>query len=211
MLPVCEEQRDALRHVKLFVPVWLVSFWGHVLPVREHHSDALRDVELFVPVWLVSFWGHMHSDDDERPLCVAYVFSVVFHRHFGVGEVLVVSSKSEVLPERLDPLREFVHAHAHRCSHLHVLLPARENPQRLPLLHPHHNHYDYNHSHDDYDNHDYDNHDYDNHDHHDYHHNNCCDDFDYVGCVSCGEVPCEFFSWMCECACSFVGLFQFDF
>ena len=52
MLPVCEEQRDALRHVELFVSVWLVSFWGHVLSFREHHSDALRDVELFVSVWL---------------------------------------------------------------------------------------------------------------------------------------------------------------
>ena len=97
-----------------------------------------------------------------------------------------------------------MHAHAHRCSYLHVLLPARENPKRLPLLHPHHDHYD-NHYHNDHYHNDYDNY------HYDYHHNNCCDDFDYVGCVSCGEVPCEFFSWMCECACSFVGLFQFDF
>ena len=98
MLPVCEEQRDALRHVKLFVPVWLVSFWGHVLPVREHHSDALRDVELFVPVWLVSFWGHVQSDDDEHPLRVAYFFAVVLHGHFSERALLVVSSESEVLP-----------------------------------------------------------------------------------------------------------------
>ena len=56
MLPVCEEQCDALRDVELFVSVWLVSFWGHVLSFREHHSDALRDVELFVPVRLVSLW-----------------------------------------------------------------------------------------------------------------------------------------------------------
>ena len=164
----------------------------------------------------------MHSDDDKRPLRYADFFSLVLHRHSGVGEVLVVSSKSEVLPERLDPLREFVHAHAHRCSHLHVLLPARKNSQRLPLLRPHSdnyydNHYYHDHDHDDYDhdyNHshdDYHHHDYDYHDYYDYYHNNCYDDHNYVGCVPCGEVPCEFFSWMCECACSFVGLFQFDF
>ena len=98
MLPVCEEQCDALRHVELFVPVWLVSFWGHVLSFREHHSDALRDVELFVPVRLVALWEHVQSDDDERPLRVSHVFSVVFHRHSSVGSLLVVSSKSEVLP-----------------------------------------------------------------------------------------------------------------
>ena len=40
----------------------------------------------------------------------------------------------------MDTLRECVHAHAHRCPYLHILLPARENPQRLPLLHPHHDH-----------------------------------------------------------------------
>ena len=98
MLSVCEEQCDALRDVELFVPVWLVSFWGHVLSFREHHSDALRDVELFVPVRLVALWEHVQSDDDERPLRVSHVFSVVFHRHSSVGSLLVVSSKSEVLP-----------------------------------------------------------------------------------------------------------------
>ena len=94
----------------------------------------------------------MHSDNDERPLRVAHVFSIVLHRHSSVGEVLVVSSESEVLPERLDPFREFVHAHAHRRSRLHVLLPARKNPKRLPLLHPHHDHDDHHHYHrcDDY-------------------------------------------------------------
>ena len=149
----------------------------------------------------------MQSDDDERPLRVAHVFAIMLHRHSSERALLVVSSESEVLSERLDPLRKFVHAHAHRCSHLHVLLPARENPQRLPLLHPHHDHYYY---------HDHDNHYYHYYDHSYYYYyyyyyynnnNNCCDDFDYVGCVSCGEVPCEFFGWVCECACSFVGFF----
>ena len=36
-----------------------------------------------------------------------------------------------------------MHAHAHRCSHLHVFLPARKNSQRLPLLHPHCDHHNY--------------------------------------------------------------------
>ena len=97
MLPVCEEQCDALRHVELFVPVRLVSFWGYVLSFREHHSDALRDVELFVPVWLVSFGEHVQSDDDERPLRVSHVFSFVLHRHSSERALLVVSSESEVL------------------------------------------------------------------------------------------------------------------
>ena len=111
-----------------------------------------------------------------------------------------------------------MHAQAHRCSHLHVLLPARENPQRLPLLHPHHHHYYYHdhhnhndHNHDDsYHNYYYHDTNHDNLDHDDYYHY-CCDDDNYVGCVSSREVPCEFFGWMCECACSFVGFFWFDF
>ena len=182
MLPVCEEQRDALRHVKLFVPVRLVSFWGHVLSFREHHSDALRDVELFVPVWLVSFWEHVQSDDDERPLRYADFFSLVFHRHSSERALLVVSSESEVLPERLGALREFVHSYAHCCSYLHVFLPARAHPQRLPLLHPHHD--DYNYCSDDY---------YDGEHHYDHGWRCCfydydcgwCDDYD-CGCFSAG-------------------------
>ena len=97
MLPVCEEQRDALRHVELFVSVWLVSFWGHVLSFREHHSDALRDVELFVPVRLDAFGEHVHSDDDKRPLRYAHVFAIMLHRHSSERALLVVSSESEVL------------------------------------------------------------------------------------------------------------------
>ena len=101
-----------------------------------------------------------------------------------------------------------MHAYAHCCSHLHVFLPARENPQRLPLLHPHHNHYDYHdhdyHYHNDHNHNDYD---YHSHDDYDYYHDNCYDDHNYVGCVSCGAVPCECFGRMCECACSFVGFF----
>ena len=54
----------------------------------------------------------MQSDDYERALCVADVFAVVQQRYSSVGAVLVVSSESEDLPERLDALREFVQAHA---------------------------------------------------------------------------------------------------
>ena len=69
-----------------------------MLPFCEHHSDALRDVELFVPVWLDALWEHVQSDDDERPLRVAHVFSIVLHRHSSERAVLVVSSENEVLP-----------------------------------------------------------------------------------------------------------------
>ena len=84
--------------------------------------------------------------------------------------MLVVSSESEDLPKRLDAHRQYVQAHAHRNSHVHVFVPAGTHPARHPLLHPHHNH---NHNHDD-----------DYHDDYDY----CCghDDYD-CGCFSAGE------------------------
>ena len=81
-----------------------------------------------------------------------------------------------------------MHAHAHCCSHLHVLLPARENPKRLPLLHPHCDNYDYcsdyNYCSDDY---------HDGEHHHDHGWRCCfydydcgwCDDYD-GGCFSAG-------------------------